>query len=103
MFADLVFGDFREAAQHRIHGGGVNVHAAHADHIVEPAENAAVEAESTVRSVGFAHEIAGSIADEWASSTAERGHDEFALDPRRHRLTRDRVDHFGQADAFQEG
>ena len=101
--ADLVFADFGELAEERVDGGGVDIDAADADHVVVAADDAAVEAEGArVVGVGFADEVAGAVAEHGAAETLEGGDDEFAFTAFEDLLAGGGVEDFSEVDVFED-
>src|SRR6184192_4276149 len=80
---DAVFADVGEAPNDRLDRARKNVHAAHRDHVIDPARDAALELEETAAAgAAPAHRadpIAGAVADRGHAPPAEVGHDQLAL------------------------
>ena len=73
---DAVFRDFGERGEDVLDGGWVDVDAAHDDHVVGSAEDAALQ-DAFFGGSRCADEVAGAVAEDGPVGTAERGEDEL--------------------------
>src|SRR5207244_11217538 len=80
---DLELVDGREAADHTLERGRKDVHAADDEQIVEPAEDAALQAHerppARARRRGHADTVAGTVTDHGRADASEVGEDELAV------------------------
>ena len=79
---DLELNHFRKSPDDLFHGGGVNIDPADHDHLVDPSEDSALEAENRFtyagrRKEGFLDEVTGTVTQQRARRAGQGGEDEF--------------------------